>query len=116
GPDGALWLVDAADRVGRSTTDGGLSLYPVPTANSGLRDIAAGPDGAMWFTESTANQIGRIVPQAPTPTPLPPLPTPTPTPGNPGGGSAAVPALSGVSVAVMILGLAAAGLWINRSR
>jgi hypothetical protein len=24
--------------------------------------IAAGPDGALWFTESGANAIGRIVP------------------------------------------------------
>jgi len=34
--------------------------YPVPTANSLVYGIAAGPDGALWFTEVNANKIGRI--------------------------------------------------------
>jgi virginiamycin B lyase len=33
---------------------------PVPTAGAGLQDIVQGPDGNMWFTERTANKIGRI--------------------------------------------------------
>ncbi len=33
---------------------------PVPSANAGLQDIVQGPDGNMWFTERTANKIGRI--------------------------------------------------------
>jgi virginiamycin B lyase len=32
----------------------------VPTANSSPTGIATGPDGALWFTENTANKIGRI--------------------------------------------------------
>lgn len=33
--------------------------YPIPTAGSGARDITAGPDGALWFTESSAEKVGR---------------------------------------------------------
>jgi streptogramin lyase len=32
----------------------------VPTAGSGPSGITAGPDGALWFTEASANKIGRI--------------------------------------------------------
>ena len=34
--------------------------FPVPTAGAGPSFIASGPDGALWFTEGSANQIGRI--------------------------------------------------------
>jgi streptogramin lyase len=34
--------------------------YTIPTLNSGAIEIVAGPDGALWLTESAANQIGRI--------------------------------------------------------
>jgi len=34
--------------------------YAVPTANSSPQRLAAGPDGALWFTEGAGNKIGRI--------------------------------------------------------
>ena len=34
--------------------------HVVPTANSFPEDITLGPDGAFWFTEYGANNIGRI--------------------------------------------------------
>jgi virginiamycin B lyase len=37
-----------------------ITEFPVPTAASHLGEIAAGPDGALWFTEEVANNIGRI--------------------------------------------------------
>src|SRR6266853_749628 len=37
-----------------------FSEFPIPTANSSPNDITAGPDGALWFTEGTANKIGRV--------------------------------------------------------
>jgi streptogramin lyase len=40
--------------------DGTITEYPVPTANAIPHDIALGPDGAMWFTESAGNRVGRI--------------------------------------------------------
>src|SRR5689334_10461213 len=53
GPDGALWLaLNLANTIGRMTTAGGFSEFPVPTADSGPYKITAGPDGNLWFTES----------------------------------------------------------------
>ena len=37
-----------------------ITEYPIPTSASGPNGIAAGPDGALWFTETNANKIGRI--------------------------------------------------------
>ncbi len=34
--------------------------YPTPTAIPQLESITPGPDGALWFTESRGNKIGRI--------------------------------------------------------
>jgi virginiamycin B lyase len=34
--------------------------FPVPTGGSRPYTIVAGPDGALWFTESIGNKIGRI--------------------------------------------------------
>lgn len=37
-----------------------LSVYPIPSPAGQPLGIAPGPDGALWFTESAANKIGRI--------------------------------------------------------
>jgi hypothetical protein len=69
-PDGALWFTAAdesgfAGIIGRITTSGSISEYPIPA--SGLpNDIVSGSDGAMWFTFNSNNYslsndiIGRI--------------------------------------------------------
>jgi streptogramin lyase len=63
GSDGALWFTEkAGNRIGRSTTGGSVSEFPIPTANSAPSGIALGPDGSLWFTESGSSQIGRIDP------------------------------------------------------
>ena len=60
GPDGALWFTEkGADRIGRITTSGVVTEFPV-TAGSQPDAITAGPDGALWYTESGASKIGRI--------------------------------------------------------
>jgi virginiamycin B lyase len=61
GPDGALWFTDyEGDYIGRITTSGSVTEYPVPTADSAPGIITAGPDGALWFTENAGDKIGRI--------------------------------------------------------
>lgn len=72
GPDGALWFLSvqpgfSITGIGRMTVAGGQSLFPVPMPMNGpmggaanLGRIALGPDGALWFTEPTADKIGRI--------------------------------------------------------
>ena len=39
-----------------------INELPVPTAGSTPDEITHGPDGNMWFVESTANKIGRVTP------------------------------------------------------
>jgi virginiamycin B lyase len=39
-----------------------ITEYAVPTAGSAPTGIAAGPDGALWFTELSGNKIGRMTP------------------------------------------------------
>src|SRR6266700_3918680 len=36
--------------------------FNVSTSGSGPEGIAKGPDGNLWFTESTGNKIGKITP------------------------------------------------------
>jgi streptogramin lyase len=56
-----LRLADAANNsIGRITTSGVVSNY-TDTSISNPRWIAAGPDGALWFTNyAPSNSIGRI--------------------------------------------------------
>jgi virginiamycin B lyase len=61
GADKALWFTEAyGNKIGRITTDGDITEYLIPTANSTPVGIALGSDGAVWFVEKSANQIGRI--------------------------------------------------------
>src|SRR5262249_2091536 len=61
GPDDNLWFaVGIGGLIGRITTAGVISEFPVPTASSYPQDIAAGPDGNLWFTEQGIGKIGRI--------------------------------------------------------
>jgi len=50
--------------VSNSTTASPSSIpmteYPTPTTSSQPQGIVTGPDGALWFTESSSNKIGRI--------------------------------------------------------
>jgi virginiamycin B lyase len=61
GTDGLLWLTDpGSNSVISLATDGSTISYPVPTAHSGVLDIADGPRGQIWFSEQNANRIGRL--------------------------------------------------------
>jgi virginiamycin B lyase len=78
GPDGALWFAEkvfggdfGSFGIGRITTRGAVTEFPVPTTEStlgafqGIKGITAGPDNAVWFTETRAGKIGRITTPAP---------------------------------------------------
>jgi virginiamycin B lyase len=43
-----------------SSTVPEMMEFPVPGPGADPVDIAAGPDGALWFTEQHADRIGRI--------------------------------------------------------
>lgn len=60
---------------------GAITEFPIPTANSIPKGITAGPDGNLWFTEDSADKIGRITPSGTGGTPQPPpvvVPQPPP--------------------------------------
>ena len=94
GPDGALWFTGIPGEIGRITTAGVVTEFAVPavpppagspagTASTPATAtaIAAGPDGALWFT-GVPGEIGRIstagvvtefaVPEIPPPAGSPP--------------------------------------------
>jgi streptogramin lyase len=61
GPDGALWFAEVnVGRIGRLTTAGAYSEFPLPDPSSGPFGITTGPDGAIWFTEISTSRIGRM--------------------------------------------------------
>ncbi|HEY0417272.1 MAG TPA: hypothetical protein VGC78_12890 [Gaiellaceae bacterium] len=63
GPDGAVWFVEeTANRIGRLTTGGALTEYPVPTPNASVGAITTGPDGNIWFAETKGLKVARLVP------------------------------------------------------
>jgi streptogramin lyase len=45
-----------------SSRRGGVTIYPLPTAGAQPSAVAAGPDGNLWFTETTqfGDKIGKI--------------------------------------------------------
>jgi sugar lactone lactonase YvrE len=46
--------------IGRITPAGQITQFGVPSSNTSISWITAGPDGNLWFTESSGNKIGRI--------------------------------------------------------
>ena len=74
GPDGNLWFITdratpgsfpatiLAVSIGRITTAGVFTEFPITTPGAYPSDITSGPDGALWFTENTSSgpRIGRI--------------------------------------------------------
>ena len=61
GPDGNLWWVEnQADRVGRITTTGSVTEFPMPSEDGQANGIAVGPDGNLYFTEEAGDRIGQV--------------------------------------------------------
>jgi streptogramin lyase len=77
GRDGSLWFTQSNGgnpgdgrayfpaRIGRLSTSGAYSSYPVPSSSRsvpGLDAITVGPNGNLWFTETAIDRIGEITP------------------------------------------------------
>jgi streptogramin lyase len=60
GADGNLWVA-AGNRLAKVTSTGVVSGYSLGSTGD-ARAIAPGPDGNVWFVETSANAIGRITP------------------------------------------------------
>jgi streptogramin lyase len=61
GPSGDLWFTEQTGYIGQITTAGAITEFPITTASSTF-GIVTGPDRNLWFTELSANQIGRLTP------------------------------------------------------
>jgi streptogramin lyase len=46
--------------IGRLTTTGNITRFPLSNSVAAPMGIIPGPDGALWFTESNGNKVGRI--------------------------------------------------------
>src|SRR5258708_34521423 len=80
-----LFFTEEVGKIGRITPAGGVTEFPIPTADSQPLGITAGPDGNPWFTEASGKQIGRLTPRgAGTPVALP-TPGSRPAPHRAGG-------------------------------
>jgi virginiamycin B lyase len=62
GPGGMWIAVPGQNTVARLTVAGGLTTFPLLTANAGPEELVAANDGNVWFTEKNASRIGRITP------------------------------------------------------
>jgi virginiamycin B lyase len=63
GPDGALWFVEiAAGQIGRITTDGQVTEFPLPDRTARPHAITTDGNGTLWFTEWGGNRVGSIAP------------------------------------------------------
>jgi virginiamycin B lyase len=88
GPDGNLWFPQFGNNtIGRITTSGIVTDFPLPTPSALPLFITSGPDGNLWFTENAASQVGKINPTngAITEYPLPPGRSPGPITTGPDG-------------------------------
>jgi len=81
GSDGNIWYVQSsAGVIGHLTSLTSNSLTGITInvpAGPGLRGITAGPDNNIYFTEPTANNIGRALISATTPAGITEYPVPT---------------------------------------
>jgi virginiamycin B lyase len=62
GPDGNVWFTvyGATSYVGYVTPGGAMSEYALPGRDQILGGITAGPGGAMWFANETADAVESI--------------------------------------------------------
>ncbi|MBV9277451.1 MAG: hypothetical protein JOZ97_04360 [Candidatus Eremiobacteraeota bacterium] len=59
GDDGNLWFTACfANKIGRITPTGVVTLFAVPTPNSQPFDLVKGPNRTIWFSERSAGKIG----------------------------------------------------------
>jgi virginiamycin B lyase len=61
GPDRSLWFTECnSNKIGRISTAGVITEFPLGTPARQPHGITMGPDGNLWFTEFAADRIGII--------------------------------------------------------
>jgi len=62
GPNGFVWYVSATSQAWYNTSLSACCTIVSPTGASKLNGIALGPDGNMWMTDGTTNQVFDVAP------------------------------------------------------
>ncbi len=63
GSDGAIYFNEQfLNEIGRITTNGTVTFYPIPLANSQPGVLVPGPNNAIWFSEVSQPDVGKITP------------------------------------------------------
>jgi virginiamycin B lyase len=64
GPGGQIWFTEPLNnRIGSlDPVSGGITMYPVPTADSWPLGLVRGRDGNLWFTERLADKLAHMNP------------------------------------------------------
>lgn len=66
GAEERIWYTNGVRTIGWINADGTSDYVLVHEENGGVRALAAGPDGAMWFVDEKARTVGRVeLPKAP---------------------------------------------------
>ena len=71
-PGGPMWIAPNGDVVTGTRNRGYIMVfhpasetfdsYLIPTSNPGLKDgLTVGPNGTVWFTETGANKLAKLV-------------------------------------------------------
>ena len=60
GPDGNLWVAEAAATVSKITTSGEITSYNLSSSFTCPNYIIAGPESDLWFTDRCRSVIGKI--------------------------------------------------------
>lgn len=59
GPDGRIWFAATGGFIGEVSQTGAVTQFPIPTqGNRSIVQLAAGSDGALWFTQDLDNASG----------------------------------------------------------
>jgi streptogramin lyase len=92
GPDGNLWYTQAGGNVGRVTTAGVVTQFPIP-ASLAPTGIARGPGNSLWFAanQNSPTQVGKVS----TFDPVPLVGAVSPSSGPAAGGNEVVLACTG---------------------
>lgn len=63
--NGDIWFTDAkSNSIGKNERNSGvITMYQIPTENSGPLGIAADKNNQIWFTEITGDKIGKLDPE-----------------------------------------------------
>jgi streptogramin lyase len=67
GADGNLWFTeDNTNKIGKCTTSGTITEYPLTVSGSSPLDICLGPDNNLWITEQAGGYLIRYAPSSAT--------------------------------------------------